>query len=181
MSVVEYIAPTTPTKGTFIFRAPSLSHVTNILTSPFDTGVWFCCFASVIVIAVVVYVIVAWEWRNFELQGIQQHQYSMRPKIDDILVMELGAICQQGSEVEPRSSSGRIATIFIFVTVMFIYTFYSANIVALLQSTSESIQTIEDLLSSRIKLGVEDTIYMRYFFKVRRYVFSLFLSLYVIK
>lgn len=172
MSIVDYTAPTTPTKGRFIFRAPSLSHVTNILTSPFDTAVWYCCFASVIVIAVVVYIIVVWEWKNSKYQQLHQNQQcSIRPKIVDVLVMELGAICQQGSEAEPKSNSGRIATIFIFVTVMFVYTFYSANIVALLQSTSESIQTIDDLLSSRIKLGVEDTAYMRYFFKVRRYVF----------
>ncbi|KRT78788.1 hypothetical protein AMK59_7965 [Oryctes borbonicus] len=118
------------------------------------------------IIAVVVYIIVVWEWKYRDQNVLPNTPYALRPKFVDVLVMELGAICQQGSEAEPRSTSGRIATIFIFVAVSFMYTFYSANIVALLQSTSESIQTLEDLLTSRIKLGAEDIPYSKFFFKV---------------
>lgn len=51
------------------------------------------------------------------------------------------------------------------MALIFVYTSYSASIVALLQSTSDSIQTLSDLLYSDIKLGVEDVGYSRPFFR----------------
>lgn len=50
--------------------------------------------------------------------------------------------------------------------MIFIYTSYTANIVALLQSTSQSIRTLADLLNSKLDLGVEDTPYSRFFFSI---------------
>lgn len=47
---------------------------------------------------------------------------------------------------------------------MFLYASYSANIVALLQSPSTKIKTLEDLLASRLKFGVDDTVFNRYYF-----------------
>lgn len=167
MSAVEYLAPTTPTRGKFILIAPPLSYVTNILTSPFDITVWYCIFLLTGVIAIVVYIIVAWEWKNpLYREMLEDQQFAVRANISDVLIMTFGAICQEGSEAEPKSNSGRIAAITVFISVMFIYTFYSANIVALLQSTSESLQTMEDLLNSQIKLGADDIAFNRYFFKV---------------
>lgn len=48
--------------------------------------------------------------------------------------------------------------------MLFIYTSYTANIVALLQSSSTAIKTLEDLLSSSMEFGVEDTPYNRFWF-----------------
>lgn len=64
------------------------------------------------------------------------------------------------------SVPGRIATLSLFVSLMFIYVSYSANIVALLQTSSNSIRTLEDLLKSRIPIGVDDTIFNHFFFTV---------------
>ncbi|GJQ71807.1 hypothetical protein Trydic_g11493 [Trypoxylus dichotomus] len=98
---------------------------------------------------------------------LAKKQNVMKPKYIDVLLMELGAVCQQGSESEPKSAAGQIITMFVFLAFMFLYTSYSAKIVALLQSTSESIKTVDDLLSSRIKLGVEDKPYSHYYFKMQ--------------
>lgn len=54
-----------------------------------------------------------------------------------------------------------------FVAFMFLYASYSANIVALLQSPSNKIQTLADLLSSRLKFGVDDTVFNHFYFSVR--------------
>lgn len=43
---------------------------------------------------------------------------------------------------------------------------YAASIVALLQSSSKRINTLHDLLESKMKLGVEDTAYNRIYFPV---------------
>nr|CAI5837535.1 unnamed protein product [Callosobruchus analis] len=68
------------------------------------------------------------------------------------------------SDTEPRSSAGRIAYFIALISLMFLYTSYSANIVALLQSTTEAIRTVEDLLNSRISLGALDVVYNHYYF-----------------
>lgn len=52
---------------------------------------------------------------------------------------------------------------FIFLTFAFLYSAYTANIVSLLQSPSKNIRTMEDLYNSKIKLGVSDTPYNRYY------------------
>lgn len=48
--------------------------------------------------------------------------------------------------------------------MVFIYTSYTANIVALLQSTSKNIVTLKDLLYSPMDYGIEDTPYTRFYF-----------------
>lgn len=63
-------------------------------------------------------------------------------------------------------SLGRVVMLVLFLALMFLYTSYSANIVALLQSSSSHIKTLEDLLHSRIKFGVHDTVFNRYYFSV---------------
>lgn len=50
---------------------------------------------------------------------------------------------------------------------MFIYTSFTANIVALLQSTTKSIRTIGDLQNPAIGIGVHDTPFNRYYFAVQ--------------
>lgn len=53
-----------------------------------------------------------------------------------------------------------------FTILMFLYTSYSANIVALLQSPSTRIKTLKDLYESRLEIGVDDTVFNRYYFSV---------------
>uniref|UniRef100_A0A6P7G9H1 Ionotropic receptor 75a-like n=1 Tax=Diabrotica virgifera virgifera TaxID=50390 RepID=A0A6P7G9H1_DIAVI len=50
LDVIEYVAPSAPTFMKFIFKAPPLSYVSNVFTLPFDTYVWYCCFALVPII-----------------------------------------------------------------------------------------------------------------------------------
>lgn len=62
------------------------------------------------------------------------------------------------------------------VSLIFIYTSYTANIVALLQSTSDRIRTLSDLSKSNIELGVQDTPYSHALFPlendpIRRKIF----------
>lgn len=68
--------------------------------------------------------------------------------------------------MEPRSITSRVIMWLVFTILMFLYTSYSANIVALLQSPSRKIRTLRDLFESRLKLGVDDTVYNHYFFTV---------------
>lgn len=90
----------------------------------------------------------------------------LTPNIGDVCLVVFGAICQQGAAMTPRSIASRIIMVVAFMILMFLYTSYSANIVALLQSPSSRIKTLEDLYQSRLQLGVYDTVYNRYYFSV---------------
>jgi hypothetical protein len=54
----------------------------------------------------------------------------------------------------------------LYIAVIFLYTSYSACIVALLQSTTNSIRNLEDLYQSGMGLGVQDVVYNRHYFSV---------------
>lgn len=54
------------------------------------------------------------------------------------------------------------------MSAVFIFTSYTASIVALLQSTSKSIQSLSDLLNSNMELGVEETPYALHYFSTQK-------------
>lgn len=91
----------------------------------------------------------------------------LRPSVGDIFLVVFGAACQQGSAASPRCTAARIIMAVAFTILMFLYTSYSANIVALLQSPSTKIKTLKDLYESRLEIGVDDTVFNRYYFSVR--------------
>lgn len=94
-------------------------------------------------------------------------QKTLRPSVGDIFFVIFGATCQQGTPLAPRCTAARIIMVVAFTILMFLYTSYSANIVALLQSPSTKIKTLKDLYESRLEIGVDDTVFNRYYFAVR--------------
>lgn len=166
MSLVDYLSATTPSDLKFILRAPPLSYVNNLFTLPFDVNVWYCLYFVIVATVLIMYVIVKCESRYEKALKKRNNINSIKPKFFDVILLQIEAITQQGSDNEPKSMSGRIAVFTVFLVLMFLYTSYSANIVVLLQSTSASIRTVEDLLNSKITLGVDDIIYNRHYFKV---------------
>lgn len=168
IEIIDYIAATASTHMKFIFRAPPLSYVANVFVMPFDAMVWYGCLLMVVITPFALFAIAWWEWYEPGFKkNIRDMQTALRGSFSDVIMFEVSAVSQQGYDVEPKSVAGRIAAIFTFVTLMFLYTSYSANIVALLQSTTDSIKTVEHLLNSRIKLGVEDIVYAHHYFAVK--------------
>lgn len=154
---------TTPTRSKFVFRQPKLSYVANVYVLPFRWTVWLSTFFLVVIAAFALYIVVSWELRK----NIADDAAVLEKSWKDIFTLSLGAVCQQGSSVVPSGASGRMITIIIFISLMFLYTSYSANIVALLQSSSNSINTLSDLLKSRLEVGVDDTVFNHFYFPVR--------------
>lgn len=58
--------------------------------------------------------------------------------------------------------------IFFSIAMLFIFTSYTANIVALLQSSSNAINSLEALYKSNMEFGVEDAPYTRYWFREQK-------------
>ncbi|KAK9879953.1 hypothetical protein WA026_008463 [Henosepilachna vigintioctopunctata] len=165
IALVDYIASTYKTYMKFIFRAPPLSYISNIFTLPFDTYVWYACLAITLLSLISIYLVLMWEYNaSFKKECLENPQNTLRPTISEVTLFQISAIFQQGYPTEPRSLAGRITMIFIFGAVIFLYTSYSASIVVLLQSTSNDINSLEDLLNTRIELGVEDIVYSYHYF-----------------
>nr|ARO70547.1 antennal ionotropic receptor 75q2-2 [Dendrolimus punctatus] len=163
---VDYIASPTPTLSKFVFQQPKLSYENNLFLLSFRTSVWYSIIALIFLVFLVLLIVTIWEWKCMEYNKTET-DFSigvLRANIADIVVLMFGAACQQGSPVELKGVLGRVVMLILFLTLMFLYTSYSANIVSLLQSSSTQIKTLEDLLNSRIKLGVHDTVFNKYYF-----------------
>lgn len=133
----------------FILRQPPLSAVSNIFLLPLSMVVWRC---YVIALAVVILIMLT------QLKGPLHRD---RLSVLDIVTFVCGAVCQQGTHLVIPTTSGRFIVLTTFLTTLAIFTSYSASIVALLQSPSHSIKTIEDLMSSPLKMALQDTSYNR--------------------
>lgn len=80
----------------------------------------------------------------------------------DILSFVWGSVCQQGTHLRIHTTSGRFIMMTISLATLAIFTSYSASIVALLQSPSHMIKTIDDLLKSPLKMALQEAGYNRY-------------------
>lgn len=80
----------------------------------------------------------------------------------DVVTFVWGAVCQQGTHLTIPTTSGRFVVLTTFLATLAIFTSYSASIVALLQSPSHSIRTIEDLLASPLQMALQEAGYNRY-------------------
>lgn len=80
----------------------------------------------------------------------------------DIATFILGAICQQGTHLRIPTTSGRIVVVTAFLATLFFFTSYSASIVALLQSPSTFIKSLDDLIASPLSVGFHEAGYARF-------------------
>jgi hypothetical protein len=77
-------------RSAFLFRPPPLSFVTNIFTLPFSHAVWLVSAALIALISLLLYSAFRWEFRGAaEEQGTANWS--------DVLLLSLGAVCQQGA------------------------------------------------------------------------------------
>nr|WQS23402.1 ionotropic receptor 19 [Diaphania glauculalis] len=167
MQVVEYLSNPIPISIKFVFREPPLSYQNNLFLLPFKTTVWYCMGAFVLVLGLILYITALWENKKMEPNELNSKDpTALRPNVSDIAILLISAISQQGSTTELKGTLGRIVMFILFLAFLLLYSSYSASIVALLQSSSNQIRTLSDLLNSKLELGVEDTPYNRYFFSV---------------
>ncbi|XP_070154756.1 probable glutamate receptor isoform X2 [Polyergus mexicanus] len=169
LGVVQYIQLYTQTGSRFIFRRPLLSTVSNIFTLPFQRNVWIAIAVFLILVFYLLSLSIKWEYHeNKEMtkSAIQWKQpNSSKPTASDNLLILLSAFVQQGSMYEPFRVSSRIIILMLLLASLSLYAAYTANIVGLLQSTTDSIKTLSDLLNSPLKLGAMDVVYNRHYFK----------------
>ncbi|XP_011501319.1 PREDICTED: uncharacterized protein LOC105364971 [Ceratosolen solmsi marchali] len=161
---VVYIPLSTPTRAAFIFRQPPLSFVSNIFTLPFHRSVWIAIGVLFAVIFVMLAISSKWEW---SARNVDQALYPT-PTLSDNLMLVISIVAQQGFGRNLNTITSRIILMMLLLAVLNLYASYSANIVALLQSTTTSIQNLRDLMESPIKCGAQDIIYNHYYFQLEK-------------
>ncbi|EDW04792.1 GH23804 [Drosophila grimshawi] len=151
-ALVSFVADTYHVRAGIMFRQPPLSVVANIFAMPFEEDVWISILALLILTVVVL------------LLEIILSPYPHNMNYMDSWNFVWGAMCQQGFYVDVRNSSTRIIVFTTFVSGVFLFTSFSANIVALLQSPSNSIRSLGDLSQSKLEIFVQDTQYNKIYF-----------------
>ncbi|KAK2576724.1 hypothetical protein KPH14_005379 [Odynerus spinipes] len=168
IGIVKYIQLYTHTGSRFVFRQPLLSTVSNIFVLPFHRSVWMAISVLIVLVIVLLFISMRWEYHcgaSAKSASYWQQMNPGKPTFGDNLLVILGAFAQQGYSYEPYRVPSRIVTLMLLIAALSLYASYTANIVALLQSTTDSIQTVADLYNSPLKLGAQDVIYNRYYFK----------------
>ncbi|XP_073837480.1 ionotropic receptor 75d [Musca autumnalis] len=152
IALCDFVAETFRIRAGVMFRQPPLSAVANIFAMPFESDVWI---SILILIFFTIFV--------FTLELLfSPHAHEM--DFWDGVVFVWGAMCQQGFYFAFANRSGRIIIFTTFVATLFLFTSFSANIVALLQSPSEAIHNLKDLSQSPLEIGVQDTVYNKIYF-----------------
>lgn len=160
LKVIDYLSWTTPTSIQFVYRQPPLSYVSNLFTLPFSRSVWISIAGMFVVSIGIIYVVTIWERKNVDDRLFDDDSFL------EVVMLAVGAVCQQGTTYEPTSGTGKFITFLVFIALLFIYVSYSAYIVVLLQSSSTEIQTLEDLLNSKMDYGLMEVVYNHFYFEV---------------
>ncbi|KAL4715367.1 hypothetical protein ACJJTC_015138 [Scirpophaga incertulas] len=156
MAAIHFCAETLELRGAFMFRQPPQSAVNNVFLLPFSHGVWAASF-GVFAAAATLLAALAFPLAGNDFQLTQL-------SVPEAATFTVGTICQQGSHLNPQVLSARLVMFVTLLASVFTFTAYSAKIVAILQSPSQAIQTIDDLRRSSMTLGVQDTTYKRVYF-----------------
>ncbi|XP_055623364.1 uncharacterized protein LOC129766793 [Toxorhynchites rutilus septentrionalis] len=146
MEVVDFTIVTLIIKTGIFFKQPPLSLVSNIFELPFSVGVWFSCCGFVIIY-----------WLSLMVFKVISKSEPFTP-IESLIFM-IGTMCQQSYALLTHFNGTKLLFFFAKLASFFIFTSYSASIVALLQSPSRAIMSVTDLTASPLKVGAMDTVY----------------------
>uniref|UniRef100_A0A0H2UI52 Ionotropic glutamate receptor C-terminal domain-containing protein n=1 Tax=Rhodnius prolixus TaxID=13249 RepID=A0A0H2UI52_RHOPR len=160
MNAAQYTTDTFEPRSAVLFKQPPLSSAYNIFLLPFSRLVWIACA----ILSLLVSLILAIEFVLTKYKSVRAYE-QQNVELADLITMVLSAACQQGTELIPISMPARI-TVFLFsLAAFFLYTSYSANIVALLQSTAPVLKSLEDITNSHLGIKIQDLRYNKKFFK----------------
>nr|AXF48863.1 ionotropic receptor IR32 [Lobesia botrana] len=156
--ILHFFSETVELRGAFFFRQPSKSSVSNVFLLPFSRGVWLAT-AGTLAAASAMMTLLA---RRPLLRAIDPSLEQLT--VGETVIFGVGTVCQQGFHVVPVLASARVVMFCALMTALFSFTSYSAKIVAILQTPSDAIRTIDDLTRSPMAMGVQETTYKKVYF-----------------
>uniref|UniRef100_A0A2S2NTB4 Glutamate receptor delta-1 subunit n=1 Tax=Schizaphis graminum TaxID=13262 RepID=A0A2S2NTB4_SCHGA len=157
MTAIDYTVGTFYRQPAALFKQPPLSSVHNICILPFKFEVWMVTLFTFIGFTILI------AFLSRTTRAFKKDEKETLNVLDSVTIVH-GAICQQGYTMNLNAGSIRVAIFVLFLTAVFLFTSYSASIVALLQSPSNSIKTINDLVESSMTFSAQITPYSRVYF-----------------
>ncbi|GBP57230.1 hypothetical protein EVAR_82942_1 [Eumeta japonica] len=143
-------------RQSFIFRHPRrLGAFYDVYTKPLSSAVWICTCITLFTIGFILYFLV-----KFKSGGNEDTSLSL------VMLSVIGAVCQQGIHIKKKSIVVRTVMLVTLFFTLTLYQYYNANVVStLLHDPPKNIRTLKDLLKSPLKVGVEDVLYNKDYFK----------------
>lgn len=120
---------------------------------PLRSEVWHACIIAMLIILLLMFTQYIYPEVRCQMSYL------------DVVSFICGAVCQQGTHLVLPKTSGRIIILTTFLLALFVFISYSANILVLLQSPSNAIKNIDDLLASPMRLALQDVRYARFNFQ----------------
>ncbi|PSN29963.1 Ionotropic receptor 75y [Blattella germanica] len=157
--VIDFVAPTWYFDVAAMFRHPPVRGMGNAFLEPFSFAVWMCTLTSWIM-AFITLKFAAWAESSLQEESEIDSSWS------GTVLATVGAISEQGSEMESQSVSWRIMFLFILLQVVILNNYYGGGIISsLLAEPEKTIKTLQDLINSPLAMGYEDVNYNRGYFK----------------
>ena len=154
INILDFTSITWVTTPTIVFRHPQ-SGLKNIFQQPFTANVWWLILLLAFVVSVIVTVAM-----NHQPNSV------INMTVIRAFIITMGIICQQGIVENYKKFSVR-ATFYVFVLFSaIIYQFYSSFIVSsLLTDPPKTINTLRQLIDSKLDVGIENITYNLDFFE----------------
>ncbi|VDD88194.1 unnamed protein product [Enterobius vermicularis] len=138
---------------------------------PLSTEIWMYIIFAYVGVSVVIFLVSRfspYEWRIEEMPSGRGFTISNDFSVYNCLWFTLAAFMQQGTDILPRSISGRIASSAWWFFTMIIVSSYTANLAAFLtlEKMQAPIESVEDLAKqTKIKYGIQQGGSTAQFFK----------------
>ncbi|XP_029709518.2 uncharacterized protein LOC115255532 [Aedes albopictus] len=137
----------------FIYKMPNLSMTDNIFELPFNTNVWACTFALVVLSGGLF----------AGARAVGKRKYREHLELIDSAFNVIPIAAQQGSIIEAKGIGLRTFILVTLIGLMALEVSFSAKIISLIQAPSRRINTLKDLLESKLEVAADDTVYNRHF------------------
>ncbi|VDM98236.1 unnamed protein product, partial [Onchocerca ochengi] len=138
---------------------------------PLSTEIWMYIIFAYVGVSVVIFLVSRfspYEWRIEEMSAGGGFTISNDFSVYNCLWFTLAAFMQQGTDIVPRSISGRLASSVWWFFTMIIVSSYTANLAAFLtlEKMQAPIESVEDLAKqTKIKYGIQQGGSTAQFFK----------------
>ncbi|KAJ4450258.1 hypothetical protein ANN_01678 [Periplaneta americana] len=162
VGLAEYTMAIEKFRPTLYYKVQSVRAARNIYVLPFSVGVWASLCSLLLAITVALTFILRRESqlpkREFGLlvttTGTGDKLVQPKWELSEVLLVTVGAVCQQGSARNPTTSAARTMFIVLFVLAVLTYTAYSASVISLLSSPSSVTSTLQGILRHGSKMGL---------------------------
>lgn len=163
LKLMDFIPLGIPGPIRFVFKAPKLSITNNIFQLPFGSTVWICLLGLVLIL------VATFDLMN-ALDGLRTRPLVNRANRFDQLFNGIAIAVQQGSLLVSRTPFQRAVVMISVVGLMFLHVSYSAKIFSLIQAPSERIDSLSELLNSRLEVAGHDIPYNHFYLTVSCFV-----------